>query len=184
MDNVEIRIAGFGGQGVILAGMIIGRASAIYEKLNATLIQAFGPEARGSACSAQVMVSSSRIFYPYVTKSNILIAMSQDAYKKFTPELVDGGTLLIEEDLVKVDTKKKKVQVYGIPATRFAEEIGRKLITNIVMVGFFAAVTKLVNPDSMRKSVKESVPKGTEELNLMAFEKGYEFGVDLLKKPS
>lgn len=180
--KVEIRIGGFGGQGVILAGMVIGRAAAIHEKLNATLIQSFGPEARGSACSAQVMVSSEQILYPYVTRPDILVVMSQDAYQKFIPELSDNGILLVEEDLVKLEEVKRGIRVYGIPATRLAEELGRKLVLNIVMVGFFTAITKLIHPESMRKSVKESVPKGTEELNLRAFEKGYEYGAELLKK--
>lgn len=185
MNNpVEIKIGGFGGQGVILAGMIIGKAASIYDNKYATLIQSFGPEARGSACSAQLIVSSSKILYPYVTRPSILMVMSQEAFTKFSPELTDNGLLLIEEDLVNATNLKPDIKLYGIPATRFAEELGRRLVLNIVMVGFFAAVTNLVSADAFRKAVADSVPKGTENLNLQAFEKGYTFGLNLRKTGS
>ena len=172
----EIKIGGFGGQGVILTGIIIGKAASIYDQKDATLTQAFGPEARGSACSAQVIVSEGRILYPYVTRPDIMITMSQDAFARFSPELKDDGILLVEEDLVKPTGLLKTVKVYGVPATRIAEELGRKMVLNIVMVGFFAAVTKLIDVDAMRQAVRASVPKGTEDLNLRAFDRGYEYG--------
>lgn len=180
MNTVEIKIGGLGGQGVILAGMIIGKAASIYDTKHATLIQSFGPEARGSACSAQLIISNDKILYPYVTKPDILMVMSQEAFTKFYPEMNENGTLIIEEDLVKPNNVKPSVKVYGIPATRFAEELGRRLFLNIVMVGFFAAVTKLVSNDAFRKAVADSVPKGTESMNLQAFEKGYVFGQKLI----
>lgn len=184
MSTVEIKIGGFGGQGVILSGIIIGKAASIYDNKYATLIQSFGPEARGSACSAQLIISDDKILYPYVTKPNILMVMSQEAYTKFYPEMDENGTLIIEEDLVSVGQLKNNIKFYKIPATRFAEELGRKLILNIVMVGFFAAVTNLISPDAFRKAVANSVPKGTESLNLQAFERGYQYGLNLLSKES
>lgn len=176
---VEIKIGGFGGQGVILAGMIIGKAASIYDNKYATLIQSFGPEARGSACSAQLIISPQKILYPYVTQPEILMVMSQEACTKFSPELADNGLLLIEEELVKVTNSKPGIKLFGIPATRFAEELGKRLVLNIVMVGFFAAITNLVSADAFRKAVADSVPKGTEKLNLQAFEKGYNYGSNL-----
>ncbi|MGC8829281.1 MAG: 2-oxoacid:acceptor oxidoreductase family protein [Verrucomicrobiia bacterium] len=178
---VEIKIGGFGGQGVILAGMIIGKAASIYDNKYATLIQSFGPEARGSACSAQLIISPTKILYPYVTRPNILMVMSQEAFTKFSPELAEDGTLLIEEDLVNVTNLKQGVSLFSIPATRFAEELGRRLVLNIVMVGFFASITNLVPVEAFRKAVADSVPKGTESLNLQAFEKGYNYGLNLNK---
>lgn len=180
MNTVEIKIGGFGGQGVILAGMIIGKAASIYDNKFATLIQSFGPEARGSACSAQLIISDNKILYPYVTKPEILMVMSQEAFTKFYPEMSETGTLIVEEDLVKPNNLKPGIKLYGIPATRFAEELGRRLILNIVMVGYFAAVTKLISADAFRKAVADSVPRGTESLNLQAFEKGYAYGQKLL----
>lgn len=177
MPISEIRVAGFGGQGVILAAMIIGKAASIFEEGYATLTQSFGPEARGSACSAQVILSKEPVLYPYITQPNVLIAMSQDAFTKFGPEVAPGGIVLVEEDLVRVHRLPAGVQACGIPATRLAEQIGRRLVLNIVMVGFFGAVTKLVGKEALRKAVADSVPPGTEELNLNAFERGYEYGV-------
>jgi 2-oxoglutarate ferredoxin oxidoreductase subunit gamma len=111
--------------------------------------------------------------------------MSQEAYTKFEPELKEDGILLIDEDLVKPNPPRGKIKMYAIPATRFAEEIGRRLVLNIVMLGFFTAVTGLIDAEAMRKSVLSSIPKGTEELNKAAFEKGYSHGLKVLgKKPA
>ena len=172
----EIRIAGFGGQGVILAGQILGKGATIFENRHATLVQSFGPEARGGSCSAQVMLSDKPIAYPYVARPHVLVAMSQDAFERFAPEIADGGMLLYEQDLVKVHDLRPGIKSYGVPATRIAEELRRKMVLNIVMVGFVAAVTGLVSLDAARKAVLDSVPKGTESLNCTAFDKGYEYG--------
>jgi 2-oxoglutarate ferredoxin oxidoreductase subunit gamma len=185
MDKTEIRVGGLGGQGVILCGMIIGKAASIHDGKHATLIQAFGPEARGSACSAQVTVANEAIGYPYVKRPDVLIVMSPDAYTQFAPQIASGGTLLYENELIHLDeTLPKGVKAYGIPATRFAEELGRRLVLNIVMVGFFAGVTGLLSPEAMEKAVKDSVPRGTEDLNLRAYRKGYEYGREILAKAS
>ncbi|MDR1727370.1 MAG: 2-oxoacid:acceptor oxidoreductase family protein [Acidobacteriota bacterium] len=178
--TTEIKFGGFGGQGVILAGIIIGRAASILDHKYATLTQSFGPEARGGACSAQVIISDDKILYPYVTRPEILVAMSQEACNKFLPEAADDATVIIEEDLVKPRGVKPGMSVFAIPATRFAEELGPKMILNIVMVGFFTAVTKLVSHKSVRETVKGSVPLGTETMNLMAFDRGYEYGQALV----
>ena len=177
MAKTEIRVGGLGGQGVILCASIIGKCASIYEGKHATLIQAFGPEARGSACSAQVTLSEEVIGYPSVKNPDILVLMSQDAYTQFIPQLKPGGLVLFEEELVTIDGKMPKgAKAIGIPATRFAEELGRRLVLNIVMVGFFAGATGQVSWDSIEKAVKSSVPKGTEELNLKALKKGYDYG--------
>ncbi|HOD33309.1 MAG TPA: 2-oxoacid:acceptor oxidoreductase family protein [Holophaga sp.] len=178
MAKTQIRVGGLGGQGVILCASIIGKAASIFEGKHATLIQAFGPEARGSACSAQVTVSSDLIGYPYVKQADILVLMSQDAFNQFAPTLRPGGMILFEEELV--DPSKVSLpegtKTFAIPATRFAEELGRRLVLNIVMVGFFAGVTGLLSFEAVEKAVRDSVPKGTEDLNLKALRKGYEFG--------
>jgi len=177
MASTEIRIAGFGGQGVILAGIIIGKAAAIYDGKHVTLTQSFGPEARGSACSVQFIVSTERILYPYLTRPDVLVAMSQEACTRFASELKPGGLLLYEQNLIKPESLNAESRSFGIPATRLAEELGRKLVLNLVMVGFAAAVTGIVNPAALRKAIPESVPPGTESLNLAAFEKGLEYGL-------
>ncbi len=181
MADTEIKIGGLGGQGVILSGIIIGKAASIYDTKSATMTQAFGPEARGSACSAQLVLSDDAVLYPYVHSPSILVTMSQDAYNKYSPELAEDSLLLVEEELVKVDkgTLPKGTRVFGIPATRFAEELGRTMVLNIVMVGFFTAMSGVIDADAMRKAVEASVPPGTEQLNLKAFERGYEHGMSL-----
>jgi 2-oxoglutarate ferredoxin oxidoreductase subunit gamma len=178
----EIRIAGFGGQGVILAASVIGKAQAIHQDGFATMTQNFGPEARGGACSAQVILSRKPILYPYVTQPDVLVVMSQEAYHKFTPELKKGGMLIIEQDLVRINGIHTGTRVFGVPATRLAEELGRKVVLNIVMVGFFGAVTRLLDRDALRKAVAESVPPHLQKLNLEAFDKGYEYGGRTLDK--
>ncbi|MGD1080654.1 MAG: 2-oxoacid:acceptor oxidoreductase family protein [Candidatus Sulfotelmatobacter sp.] len=176
MRLTEIRVAGFGGQGVILSAIILGKAASIYENGFATMTQNFGPEARGGACSAQLVLSDSPVLYPYVTRPDITVVMSQEAYNRFAPELKPQGLLIIEEDLVRVSDLKGDPKVYSIPATRIAEELGKRMVLNSVMVGFFTAVTKLLTPDAVRKAVADSVPTSFRELNLKAFERGFEYG--------
>lgn len=180
MPRTEIKIGGFGGQGVILSGYIIGRAASIYDAKFATMIQAFGPEARGSACSASVIVDDAPIAYPYVTAPRVMVLMSQEAYTKFAPELSPNGLLITEEELVAVRNLRPDITHRAIPATRIAEELGKKMVLNIVMMGFFAAVAGVTGKEALRKAVAVSVPKGTEDLNLQAFEKGWEFGTGML----
>jgi len=176
MPLTEIRIAGFGGQGVILSAQVLGKAASIHQGEFATMTQNFGPEARGGACSAQLVLSDKPVLYPYVTRPDVLVVMSQEAYVKFAPELKDGGTLLIERDLVRVADLPANTRIYSVQATRLAEELGKRMVLNIVMVGFFTAVTQLLNPDAVRKAVADSVPAAFRDLNLKAFEKGYEYG--------
>jgi 2-oxoglutarate ferredoxin oxidoreductase subunit gamma len=180
MQLTEIRIAGFGGQGVILSAIVLGKAASIFQGAFATMTQNFGPEARGGACSAQLVLSDSPVLYPYVTRPDILVVMSQEAYVRFVPELKDGGILIVEQDLVRVSDSDKKFQVFSIPATRIAEVLGKRMVLNSVMVGFFTAVTRLLEPDAVRKAVADSVPASFQELNLKAFDKGLEYGATAL----
>lgn len=168
-DRLEMRLTGFGGQGVVLAAYIVGRAS-IDSGKHATMIQSFGPEARGSSCSATLVISDREVLYPYVERPSVLVAMSNDGYATYRSELAPGGTLIYELDLVQ--PQPGAVLACGIPARRIAESLGRTMVQNIVMVGFIAAVTSVVSRDVMRAAVRASVPPGTEELNLKAFDAG------------
>jgi len=180
MSKNDIRICGLGCQGVIMAGMIVGKAASIFEDRFATLVQSFGPEARGSECSAQVMVSDAQIPFAYIRSSDIFVALSQTAYDKFVEEMKDGAVLVYESELVSPDDRLPTgAAKFGIPGSRIAdEEFGRRIVFNMVMVGFFTAVTDIVDADAMRKAVADSVPEGTEDLNLKAFERGYSYGVE------
>ena len=181
MNRIEIRLSGFGGQGIILAGYILGKAAALYDHKHATMTQNYGPESRGGACSAQVIVADAPVSYPHLTTPQVVVAMSQEAYTKYAGELADGGLLIIDQDLVRPDgdapgAQRAGVRVAGIPCTRIAEQMGRKMIANIVMLGCLAALDQTVSADALRQAVRNSVPKGTEDLNLQAFERGYEHG--------
>jgi 2-oxoglutarate ferredoxin oxidoreductase subunit gamma len=178
MRLTEIRIAGFGGQGVIMCASVIGRAASIVENGFATMTQNFGPEARGGACSAQLILSPTPILYPYVTQPDLMVLMSQEAFVKFHGEIKPGGTLIVERDLVRVqDVTAPDVKVYAIPSTRIAEDLGKKMVQNIVMTGFFGAISGLLERDSLRKAVEDSVPPAFAEMNRAAYDAGYEYGL-------
>jgi 2-oxoglutarate ferredoxin oxidoreductase subunit gamma len=178
MTRTEIRVSGFGGQGIIFLAYVTGRAAAIHEGRHATFNQSFGPEARGSACSAQLILCDEPVDYPYIRRPSILVCMSQESYSKFRDELCPGGTLLIDEDLVHL-REDENARVFGVPATRIAETIGRRIAANMVMCGFLSAVTGLVTKDAARAAIRESVPPGSETINLQAFDQGYAHGEKL-----
>lgn len=181
MNRAEIKIAGFGGQGVILAGIILGKAASIFDRFHATLIQSFGPEARGSACAAQVMIDVDEIAYPYIKHPTILVAFNQDAYNLFAHQLAPNSILIYEQDIVRLgNLHPPTAKTYAIPATRIAEEIGRTLVQNIVMVGAFAGIVDLMSFDAVEKAVRDSIPRGTEELNMKALQRGYTFARELV----
>ena len=178
----EIRFGGFGGQGIISAGNITGKAASIYEDKNAVLIQSYGPEARGGACSADVVIEDEKIDYPQITLPEILILMSQEAYEKYSGEIQEGGIMLLESDLVEETEPPEGVKQFKVPATKIAEDLGHKIVANVVMLGALVALTGAVDCDMMRKAVLSSVPDGTENLNESAFKSGLEYGAKLEKE--
>lgn len=178
----EIRFSGFGGQGIIRLGLITGKAIALFDNKFATMTQSIGPEARGSACSSQVVVSEERVLYPYITRPEILVAMSQEAYEKYEKELKDGGKLISDTDLVKLRQATRGIKIYSIPSTRFAEELGNRIFTNLVMLGFFTVITKVVTPEAIKKALPGLVPSRSLDINIKAFETGYSYGEEILKK--
>ena len=171
----EIRITGYGGQGVILSAYVLGKAATLHEGLHATMTQSFGPEARGSACSAQLIVSDEQIDYPYVRQVDTLVALSQEGFDLHAPGLGDEGQLIFEQDLVDLRTYAERKNNFACPATRIAENLGRRIVQNMAMLGFVTAVTELFAMDSVKAAIRDSVPAGTETLNLRAFEDGYEY---------
>lgn len=179
MPRTEIRVSGFGGQGIIFLAYVTGKAVAIKDGGHATLNQSFGPEARGSACSAQLITDDKPVDYPYLREPSILVSMSKDAYNTYVGEVAEGGTILIDEDLVDVEDLPGRTTL-RIPATRLAEGLGRKICANMVMCGFLAATTDVVDRESARSTIEESVPPGSGELNLRAFDVGYEHGEKVL----
>ncbi len=174
----EIIVTGFGGQGIVLAGRILGMAAALGDRKESTLVQSYGPESRGGACCAQVIISDKVIQYPYINNPDVLICMSQAAYEKYKDQLKSNGTLLTDRDLVIADEDR---DYFSIPATRMAEELGRKMMANIIMIGFATAIALVTSKKAAAEAVTSSVPKGTEEMNIKAFTKGYDYGLSKLK---
>lgn len=178
--KIQVRLAGFGGQGIVLAGLILGKAITLFEEANAVMTQSYGPEARGGACSADVVASRSRINYPRVTTPDVLVLMSEEAARTYGPNTTEGALVLVNENLVKSVPEHRSLRIFRVPATGIAEQLGRVIAANIVMLGFIAAVAGVVGFEAVKSAVLDSIPKGTEELNLKALQAGYDHGLTLL----
>jgi 2-oxoglutarate ferredoxin oxidoreductase subunit gamma len=180
VPRTEIQLGGFGGQGIISAGKIVGQAAAIYDNLEVSFTQSYGPEARGGSAGSQVVIGSDPIHHPHLTQPTNMIIMSQGAYVKYVPSLAPGGVLLIDDGLVvPPPDSRQDITVYGLPATQIAEELGNNRAANTVMLGFWTALTGVVSKEAMRQSVLESVPPKTIEVNMKAFEAGHERGLEV-----
>jgi len=170
--DVEIIIAGFGGQGVMLAGYLLGRAATIYEGKQAVFQESYGPEARGSACKANLKISDEPIDYPIVESADYLIALSKEGYELNEPLLKKNGVVVYDSSLVP-EVKEKS---YSIEATAIAEELQNRIVANMVISGFFLGVTKLLKKESFERAIETGVAKRFVELNMKAFEVGYSRG--------
>ena len=177
MNRKEIRIAGFGGQGVILSGTIVGKAASLYDGGFAALTQSYGPESRGGSCRADLVISDRPVDYPYLIKPEVQIILSQQAYNEYGKNLGKDTILIVDSDLVKVDPSQKHKPL-SIPANRMAQELGRPVVANIIVMGFLAAISNIVSCEALRKAVLDSVPPGTEDFNIEAFELGYNYGIE------
>ncbi len=179
--RVEVRFAGFGGQGIIKSGIIVAAAATLYGGKNAVQTQSYGPESRGGACKSEVVMSDEEIDFPKVVEPEVLVVMSQHAYNDYVADVKAGGTVILDPDMIPTEQELKNVKVYRVPATKMADELGRRIVANIVMIGAFVAITGMINQNPIKESIKANIPKGTEELNLNAFAKGYEYGKKLVK---
>lgn len=171
----EVRLAGYGGQGIVLAGQLLGKAAAIYEGKEAVFTQSYGPEARGGASSADLVISDEAVDYPMVTRPNFLVAMFQEAYERYRPDMAGGGLLVIDSGLVKPWPEEGEHRT--VPATRLAEELGKKIVANVVMVGYFTAVSGLVQREAVEAAIRSSLAPRLIELNLRAFDLGYTYAL-------
>jgi len=177
----EILITGFGGQGIVLTGNILGMAATLYDNKHATMTQSYGPEARGGSCSSQVVISEEPILFPYAENPQVMICMSLAGFQKNCATLIDNGIMIWDTDLVKPETLNETWHCYNIPATRFAEELGNSMMANIVMLGFVSTVCELVEPESLKQAVLKTVPPKTRDKNSIAFDRGREYGGEILK---
>jgi len=171
---IEIRIAGFGGQGVVLAGMVLGRAAAVEEGRNAVMAQSYGPESRGGASSAEVLIADGEIPYPHCVNPDVVVTLSQAAYDKYGVTRPASSLLIAEKDLVELDPQAEKgKKCLRVPFTALADKAGRRMVLNMVTLGFLCRATGVVSPEALKKAIAVSVPEGTQDLNLRAFETGY-----------
>lgn len=177
MDRKEIRIAGFGGQGVVLSGSILGKAASIYDKGFASLTQSYGPESRGGSCRAELVIDDVPVDYPYVVNPQVQIILSQDAYNQYGKDAAPDTLVIVDSDLVKVDPYQNPKPL-SIPASHMAQDLGRVVVANIIMLGFLAAKSDIVSYEALKDSILDSIPQGTEDFNMKAFELGYNYGVE------
>lgn len=169
--RTEIQIAGFGGQGIVLAGVILGEA-AIMDDKNAVQTQSYGPESRGGAARSDVVISDKEIDYPKVLKADILVAMSQPAFDKYVSGIAKDTIVVIDKDLVSSNDKSH----LRVPFTSIADNLGKKIVANSVMLGYIAASTGVLSRSSLEQAIKGNIPAGTEQINLKAFEEGWSRG--------
>jgi len=178
--RTEIRLSAFGGQGIILAGVILGQGS-IADGNNAVQSQSYGPESRGGAAKSEVIISDRGIDYPMVMQADYLVSLSQPGFDKYSDEIKDGATIIIDEDLVTADKPNAAGRFYKLPLTKTAEKIGNRLFTNIVMLGSVCAITEIVSKENLQKAVKANVPEKFLEQNIKAFDEGYKLGSAVLR---
>jgi 2-oxoglutarate ferredoxin oxidoreductase subunit beta len=182
VKRTEIKLGGFGGQGIISAGRIIGVAASIHDKLEACFTQSYGPEARGGAAGSEVVISSDPIHHPHLIAPTSMMILSQGAYTKYVPSLAPDGVLLIDDELVKLpDNHRQDIIIHGLSATKIAEDAGTSKAANTAILGFWTAITGIVSKEAMRQAIIESVPPKTINLNIEVFETGYEHGLAIKK---
>lgn len=179
---MEIRLAGEGGQGMILAGIILAEAAAIYDNKNATQTQSYGPEARGGASKAEVVISQGEIDHPEVITADVLVAMSQEACDKYAGNLKKDGLLIVDQERVGRVPSSRAIKV---PITRLAQEASGKSITaNVVALGVLVGLTNVVSRQAITQAVSARAPKGTEEMNREALTAGFAAADLVAKKPA
>ncbi len=166
-----VKIAGFGGQGVVLASVILGRAAILDGKYSAQ-VASYGSESRGGECKAEVVISDDPIDYPLVDRVETLVAMSQPALSKYVSDLLPGGTLLLDPDLITKTPERDDITVIRIPAAKAADTLGRRIFENIVMLGALQAKTQAVSEKSLLLAIQEFVPPKTADSNLKAAHEG------------
>lgn len=174
--STEIRLGGVGGQGIALAGTLLGKAAALYDSKEAVFTQTYGPEARGGASRADIIISDKRIAYPFVTRPHILAVLFQEAYEKFRAELMPGGLLIVEEDLVSVQADDS--DAIRLPALRMAEELGNKLAANIVLLGFLVGISDVVSRQAIENAIRATVRPEHLDLDLSALDAGLKLAGD------
>lgn len=179
--SISVRFAGSGGQGAVLSGIILAKAAALYDKKHATQkdgkfaiqTQSYGPAVMGTVSKSDVKISDEKIYYPYVEIPDILVVMSEQAYKEYAEEISKDTIIFIDKDLVQ---SRPKGTCYEIPANRVARELGKEVVANMIMIGALCGITHITSKKAIERSILDVVPKGSEHLNLSALQRGYGIG--------
>jgi 2-oxoglutarate ferredoxin oxidoreductase subunit gamma len=171
MERHEIIISGSGGQGVVLGGIILAEAVAIHEDKYATHNQSYGPEARGGAVKAEVILSEQPIHFPEIDNPDILVALTQEAVNKFASHIKPGGILIVDSK-VKNLPANNQAKIYVMPISETAEAVRGEIVTNMVTLGALAKITGVVGMEALKKAVLDRIPRGTEKINMTALEMG------------
>ncbi len=183
MSRYEVRIGGFGGQGVVTMAVVAGETASLYDKKYVVQTQSYGPEARGGASKSEIVISDEEIDFPKVQTPDVFVVLSRAAFLAYIDGLKDDGILIIDEDLVKIESEiPDTVKVYKIPATRIADkEVGSKQATNVVMLGAFAVITKVLSLEGLKARIEEKWPRFLKS-NILALELGMKAGEEALAK--
>ena len=178
----EVRLSGAGGQGLILVGKVLAEAAAIYDGYNATQSQSYGPEARGGASRSEVIISDGDIDYPKAENLDILLALTQEACDKYIIDLKEGGILLVDSQMV-TQIPSGNYRVVPLPIIQSAvERLGKFMVANIISLGIITAVSGIVSENAVKQAIKARVPRGTEEINIKAFETGLKLATEWLQE--
>lgn len=179
----EIRLSGAGGQGLILVGKVLAEAAAIYDGLNATQSQSYGPEARGGASRSEVIISDTDIDYPKAENIDILLALTQEAYDKYGGDVKPNGIIVIDSQTVtNPAVAGGNFTVVSLPILQSAvERLGKFVVANIIALGVIYKLSNIVSEEAIKSAIRSRVPKGTEEINLKAFQTGVDLATDWLK---
>jgi 2-oxoglutarate ferredoxin oxidoreductase subunit gamma len=175
MPRYEIRIAGFGGQGVVTIGKVIGVAAVLFEKKNAVQTQSYGPESRGGACRADVVLSDGDIHYPKVRSADVLVALSQTAQDVYLKDLKPGGLLIVDPLTVIQDPPRTDIRLAKVPTAEMAHALGNKKIQNMVALGAFSQLTGMLSSEALQRAIAETVPPVTLAQNIEAFHRGMKY---------
>lgn len=176
--RMELRLAGNGGQGLVLAGIILAEAAGLFDRLQVVQTQVYGPESRGGACRADVIVDTVDIDYPKATAPHALLVMSEDAWARYGASVRPGGIVVHDSELVS-PAAAREMRLVGLPLTRVArEQLGRAIVANVVGLGALGAATGAVSRQALEAAVRRRAPRGSEELNRLALAAGWELATE------
>ncbi len=171
-NPTNIMFCGFGGQGIVLSGVILGQA-AVYDGLNSAMASSYGSEARGSACRSEVIISTKPIVYPHITKVDIIGAMSQQGYDKFHSRHRDENSLLVFDSSMVEHIDDCGCKQLGVAATETAVKLfDKRIVANIIFLSAIVGLTKIVSQESLEKAIIKYVPSKFKDSNLKAMRQG------------